>query len=215
MAYCPYADMNNSIEDRQVQADSYIRIMNASPNSPGLDIYLNNKLVISNLVYKQVTKYVPLMPGEYNFKVYPTGQKNKPVLDTSLIIVPEFIINAAIIGMYPNISLYPIPEPANGQNYGRPCIRVVNLSPDSPKVDVTLSNGSKVFTNIGYKDIAVYACMPAGTYTFQISPTGTKDVVLTLPNVTLEPNKYYTIYITGTNSGEQPLEASIYLEPRK
>lgn len=200
---------------QEQQTDSYIRIMNASPNSPGLDVYLNDGLVISNLVYKQVTKYLPLKPGNYNFKVYPTGERTKPVLNTNLAIIPKFIFNAAIIGIYPEISLYPIPEPASAQSFGSSCIRVINLSPDAPKVDVSLSNGTKVFTAIGYKDIAVYACMPAGTYTFQISPAGSKDVILTLPDVKLEPNKYYSIYILGTASGEQPLEVLLYPEPRK
>ena len=104
-------DSDYNIEEnyRQSQTNSYIRFFNASPNSPAVDIYANNTLLVQNLPYKEFSLYFPASSGNYNIKVYPTGQNTNPILDTNIYVAPNTIINLAIIGNAPNLSLYPIP----------------------------------------------------------------------------------------------------------
>ena len=135
-------------------------------------------LLLQNLAYKEFSQYLPVPPGNHNIKIYPTGQNTNPIIDTAINIPPGFTFNVAAIGLLPNIILYAIPEPATSQNFGRACIRFVNLSPNSPALDLTLPDGTKIFSNVKYKDYTVYACVPPGTYTLQIRPTGTNDVSL-------------------------------------
>lgn len=213
MFYCPYVDMTDYYY-RSNQANSYIRIFNASPNAPAVDIYANGNLIVKNLAYKEISQYFPVPPGNYNIKVYPSGQITNPVIDTNINIPENTVFNVAVIGTFPNISLYTIQEPTTAQNFGRACVRFINLSPNAPAVDITLSDGTKVFRNVGYKDITDYACIPAGTYTFIINLAGTADVVLTIPNVKLEPNNYYTIYTVGLTGKSPALEAIVAPEPR-
>ncbi|WP_432405456.1 DUF4397 domain-containing protein [Wukongibacter sp. M2B1] len=214
MYYFNYNPMLTKAWYRNTPNDAYIRVLHASPNVPAVDIYANGNLIIENLGYKQLSKYLSVAAGNYNIEIYPTGQRNNPVLDTDLYIPKGTVFNITVIGEAPNISLYPIPEPTTKQNFGRPCIRFVNLSPNAPNVDVTLSDGREIFTNVGYKNFTDYACIPTGTYTFQISPTGTNDIVVTVPNVNLMPNNYYTIYAVGLADGSPPLQAVVASEPR-
>jgi hypothetical protein len=44
-------------------------------------------------------------------------------------------------------------------------------------------------------------------YTLQVRLAGTPDVVLTVPNVRLDPNKAYTVYAVGFAGREPKLEA--------
>lgn len=213
MLYYPYTDITDYYY-RANQANSYIRIFNASPNAPALDIYANGNLIVKNLTYKEFSQYLPIPPGNYNIKVYPSGQIANPVIDTDINIPANTVFNVAIIGAFPNISLYTIQEPTTVQNFGRACIRFINLSPNSPAVDIKLSDGTKVFRNVGYKGITDYACIPSGTYTFIINLAGTDDIVLTVPNVTLQPNIYYTIYTVGLTGKSPALEAIVASEPR-
>ncbi|MBI6873216.1 DUF4397 domain-containing protein [Clostridium aciditolerans] len=213
MFYCPSADMTDYYY-RANQINSYIRIFNASPNSPALDIYANGNLIVTNLAYKEFSQYIPVPPGNYNIKVYPSGQTTNPVIDSNINIPANTVFNIAIIGTFPNISLYTIQEPTTAQNFGRACIRFINLSPNSPAVDIKLSDGTKVFRNVGYKGITDYACIPPGTYTFIITLTDTEDIVLTVSNVNLEPNTYYTIYTVGLTGKSPALEAIVAPEPR-
>lgn len=213
MYYSPYDDfISNAI--RAPQPNSYVRFFNASPNSPALDVYANDTLIAKNLNYKQLTQYVPAPVGNYIIKVYPAGKDTTPVLTSEVYIPPNTIFNLAIVDKYPNLSLYTIPEPVSAQSFGRPCIRFINLSPDSPEIDVLLSNGTKIFNSVGYKFITDYACIPSGSYSFGIAPAKTTNPVISASNVSLNPNSYYTIYALGESPKNFPTEVIMVPEPR-
>lgn len=214
MPYCPY--YNQIIDDyyRVNQMNSSIRVFHASPNAPAVDVYANGNLLVKNLGYKEVSQYLPVPAGTYNIKVYPSGKMTNPVINTSVGIPENSVFNVAAIGTLPNISLYPIPEPIMGQQFGRPCVRFVHLSPNAPAVDITLADGTKVFNNVSYKGITDYACVPTGTYTFKVNVAGTNNTALTVPNVRLDDNTYYTIYAVGLVGQSPPLEAVLLTEPR-
>ncbi len=72
--------------------------------------------------------------------------------------------------------------------------RIAHISPNAPAVDIKLSDGTKVFNNVGYKDITDYACIPVGTYDFMVTLAGTNKVVLTVSDIKLDLDNYYTIY---------------------
>lgn len=210
MVYCPYPNMINEQRQQETnQSNSYIRMLQASPNTPAVDVYANDILIAQNLIYKSFSPYSIFPSGNYNMKVYYTGQKTNPLIDAKVFIPPGNIFNISIIGLFPNISLYGIPEPNSPQNFGRPCIRFVNLSPTEQALDLTI-NGAKIFSNVNYKDYTVYACIPAGEYTFQVYAAGTDNMLSTISNAQLESNKYYSIYALGVS----PLETMLISEVR-
>ena len=213
MFYCPYANMTD-YSYRGMQMNSCIRVLHASPNAPAVDVYANGNLIVKDLAYKQLSQYLPVPPGNYTIKVYPSGQITNPVINTNVTLPPNTIFTVAAIGTLPNISLYPISEPVTAQNSGKACVRVVHLSPNAPAVDIKLADGTRVFNNVAYKDITKYACIPTGTYAFTVSPSGTNNVVLTVPNVKLNPDNYYTIYAVGLVGKVPALEAIAVPEPR-
>lgn len=207
--------MNDPIQQpQQVQSKSYFRIMHASPNAPDVDVYANGTMVAKNLRYKDFSSYWSAIPGNYLIEVYPTGEKTKPILSLNIPIPQGTIFNIAVIGTAPNVSLYPIPEPASGQNFGRPCIRFINLSPNSPAIDIITPDGKNIFSNVEYKYITDYACIPAGVYTFEVRPKGSQDAAFTLSGVKLDANNYYSIYALGLLGERPPLQAILVIEPR-
>lgn len=214
MVYCPYSNMLNNYYRSQQQMNSRIRILHASPNTPPVDIYANGNPIVKNLAYKELSDYIPVPPGNYNIKAYRSGDMTNPLINENISIFENTISTIAAIGAFPNVSLYSIPEPIMAQNFGRPCVRFVHLSPNAPAVDIKLSDDTKIFSNVPYKGITNYACIPEGTYTFKVSPSGTDNVVLTVPNVKLDSNNYYTIYVVGLAGGSPPLEAILVPEPR-
>lgn len=194
---------------------SYIRVLHASPNAPAVDIYANDDLIVENLDFREISPYLPVPPASYNIKVYPTGTMNDPVIDREVYIPPNSVFNVAAIGNLPNISLYPIPEPSIAQESGNACVRFVHLSPDAPAVDIQLEDGTIVFDDVSFKGITNYICIPADTYTFKVVPTGSNDVVLTVPDLMVNGNMYYTVYAVGLIGGSPNLEALLITEPRK
>lgn len=214
MYYYPYTNMLAQCYTMQQQMNSKIRVLHAVPNAPAVDVYANDNLIVKNLAFKEISPYLPVPTGNYNIKVYPTGETTNPVIDTSVYVPENSIYTIAAIGELPDISLYPIQEPTSANNTGMACVRFIHLSPNAPPVDIKLPDGTIIFSNVPFKSIACYTCIPSGTYTFRVSPASTDNVVLTVPNVTLNPNTFYTIYAVGL-VGEKPnLEALLVTEPR-
>ncbi len=214
MYYYPYTNMLAQCYMMQQQMNSKIRVLHAVPNAPAVDVYANDNLIVKNLAYKEMSPYLPVPSGNYNIKVYPTGETTNPVIESSVYIPENSIYTIAAIGELPDISLYPIQEPTSANKTGMSCVRFIHLSPNAPPVDIKLPDDSIVFSNVPFKSIANYTCVPSGTYTFRVNPAGTDNVVLTVPNVKLNPNTFYTIYAIGL-VGETPnLEALLVTEPR-
>ena len=196
------------------QMNSHIRVLHASPNSPAVDVYANGNLLISDLAYMEISPYLPVASANYTITVFPSGETANPVIDTEVFIPENTIFNLAAVGELPDVSLFPIPEPATVPTSGRACVRFVHLSPNAPAVDITLADGSEVFTDIEYLEATDYVCVPSQTYTFQVTPTGSDDIVLTIPNVQLSSNNVYTIYAVGLVGETPTLEALLVTEPR-
>lgn len=209
MYYCPYYQ-----RESPQPSNSQLRVTNASPNMPAVDVYADGRLIAQNLKFKDISQYTSLPAGKYDIKVYPAGQKTNLLFNTDAVIAPDSAYNLAIIGMAPRITMYLIPEPVTKENFGRPCIRFVNLSPDSKEVDLVMPDGMKLFENVNYKGASVYACLPAGTYTFELRPYNMSDVIASVSDVELQPDTYYTLYAVGLSQGSPKLELILVPEPR-
>ncbi|RKD35248.1 DUF4397 domain-containing protein [Lacrimispora algidixylanolytica] len=201
---------------RPMNQMSFIRILHASPDAPAVDVYANGNIIAEGLTYKQLTNYLPIIPGNYQIQVYPTGTNTDPVIDTTVMIPQNSAFTIAAVGRLSDISLLPIPEAymphmligMSDNSY----VRFVHLSPNAPAVDITLPNGTKLFENVSYQQFSDYIAVNSGNYTLQVRPTGSDQVVLTIPNVNLMPGVIYSIYAVGLVGDQPPLEAIIAVD---
>lgn len=74
-------------------------------------------------------------------------------------------------------------------------VRVVHASPDAPNVDVWV-DGETVLTDVPFTAVSDYLALPAGTYTVQVTATGSTDAVIDA-DLTLEAGASYTVAATG------------------
>ncbi|MHC6179484.1 DUF4397 domain-containing protein [Clostridium sp. JNZ X4-2] len=218
MFICPYFAYRCSYRMPEINPVSYIRFLNASPNSPAVDVYLNERLLFRNLAYKSFSDYVDIPHGTYNIRVFPTGSTENPIIDKNLFIPAEKIFTIAAVDNYPNINLLPIEDIRRPKIPNRALIRFVNLTSDSSSLDLGLSNGNILFPNVSYKEVTQYIPMTPGVYTLEISTSDSHNRVLHIPNVQLAPNRFYSIYSVGNLSGPPeiqvliPLDGNSYLE---
>lgn len=213
MFFNPYYYMPNRSCSYGKKMVSCVRVFHASPDAPAVDVYANDKLIAKNLSYKEFSKYLQIKPGKYNIKVYPTGETQNPVINTNVTAPPCSIFTVAAVDCLCDIELLPIPEPGKPIPPGKTCVRFVHLSPNAPNVDITLPDGAILFENVGFKEYTDYIIVDPGTYTLQVRPTGTDEVVLTVPNVKVNPCRFYTVYAVGiAGACKNPLEAVLSLD---
>ncbi|PWK77603.1 uncharacterized protein DUF4397 [Mucilaginibacter oryzae] len=80
---------------------------------------------------------------------------------------------------------------------GKGKVRFVNASVSSPALDLR-ANDTLAIKGVTFNKVSNYVELPAGSYNFTITKTATpKQIEKTLPNVTIQDGRAYTIYTLG------------------
>lgn len=190
----------------------YVRAIHTVPDAPNVDVYANDQLVIKNLAYGKYTEYIPAPEGTYKISIYVAGTKNAAVQGNMLTVKKNNIFTVAAVGTLKNIGLMAISDADETIKSGKAMIRFLHLSPNAPAVDITLPNGAVVFDDVSFKEITPYTEAAPMSYTLQVRVAGTSNVVLTVPNVNLNPNKFYTVYAIGLVGEKPELEALLLVD---
>lgn len=215
-----------------IEQPGRIRFVNALFMGQPIDIYINDRPILRGLNYRQATQFIPIPNGMYNVKVYTTNSNNLlanqniNIEGNKLITITQDATGAVMLNITEDVSVdqgfmpqmppqQPFMPPFETRDTtvsGRARVRFIHFSPNAPAVDITLPNGMVLFRNIPYHTITDYINVASGTYTLQVRPTGTDQVVLTIPDVVLNPNDVSTIYAIGLVNSTPMFEALVVNE---
>ncbi|WNF21400.1 DUF4397 domain-containing protein [Mesobacillus jeotgali] len=187
---------------------SMVRFLHGSPGVENVDIYVNGNRVLRDFSYKSNSSHMQLQPGKYQIDIYPAGDSVSTVISKKISVEPGRIYTAAIAGPANNLRLLTF-EDSPQTPVGETKAKFIHLSPDAPAVDIAGKNGDVIFQNVSYKQASTYLALTPMTVTLEAKVAGTKNTVVTIPDVKLEPNNAYTIVAVGTAKGEPPIEVLI------
>ena len=205
-----------------------VRIIDASPDAPGLDIYMNNAAVAYNLGFGTITSYVPIDPGTYTTAVTVTGSKQ--VLSSSkgtFVTATQYtVLVGNVAASLQQTTLKDQSQPAPS---GQIALRFIDQATRISPVDIYLVPPGKKLTdvtavanNIGFGTNTGYLNIPTGTYTIVMVPTGTvpaSDTIATYTGtqVTYSAGSASTIIMIDqqliTTPGLQVIIAPDYVSP--
>jgi hypothetical protein len=202
--------------------DPKARIMavHASPNAPGVDVLVDNTKVNSSaLTFPNNSGYLSVNAGTRNIKINVAGTSTT-VINANLSVVADKNYTVFAVDSVAKISAIAVEDNLATPASGKAHIRFFHLSPNAPSVDVGVLNGSTftgVFNNRSFETQssaaanAAFTPVDAGTYTFQVRVAGTSTVALTIPGVTLQAGKIYTVFAKGFlgGAGAEALGAQI------
>ncbi|MFI8707178.1 DUF4397 domain-containing protein [Bacillus sp. NPDC077411] len=184
---------------------SYIRILHASPDSSAIDIVINGQKVVKNISFKQYSPYLSLTQGQYRVDIVPAGGET-PIFSTLTPVMGNHTYTLAAVGNVNKLQLLNLTD-NTPLPYGQAKIRFVHLSPDAPQVDVALKDGEKLFEKVSFKQSTDYLQVSPGVADIEIAAAGTKDIILTIPEVKIEANKIYTVVTLGYAHKSPKLES--------
>lgn len=227
MVYCPFLPYmkcpyywNNRVdltdenfEERQ-EKFSFIRFLHASPNTPAIDIYINGKKAVSNLPYGSLAGYAALPTNLHKIETYPTGQTIDPLLSIPMSLGEDTFTTMTIAGLLPSLQYRIYRDRKENVPTNESYIRFVHLSPRTPAVDVVLETGETLFSSITFGRTEQYKKINPGVYKLHVRASGTPNVLLTLPQLTFEGGKAYTIYAIGLLEGSPSLSAVVLTDGR-
>jgi hypothetical protein len=207
---------------------SQVRVIAASPDAPGLDIYQNNAAVAYNLGFGTVTSYIPVDPGTYTTTANAAGSKQ--VLSTSKATYVTGGSYTVLIGnVAASLQQLTLKDQSQPAPSGQIALRFINQATRLGALDVylvpagkKLTDVSALTTNISFNVNTGYLNVPTGTYTIVMLPTGTvptTDTVATYtgPQVTYASGSATTIILIDqqllTTPGLQVISVSDFLSP--
>jgi len=208
-------------DDVMEAENARVLVVHASPNAPGVDLLVdNNKVNTSALTYPNNTGYLTVADGNHNIKVNATGTSTTVInADVNLVKDMNYTVFAydVVTAIKPLVLMDNLATPASGKAH----IRFMHLSPGAPAVTVGVLNGANftpLFSNRAFETAATatanqaFIPVDAGTYTVQVRVAGTDNAVLTVPNVSLQNGKIYTVFARGIVGNDvAPLGASVIL----
>jgi hypothetical protein len=190
-----------------------LAFIQASPDEPALDFYLNGDRVnYYPLHYGDNLDYFKAFTGKRTANFYSNGTTNMIFSDTlTLKENTGYSLFLANTPAKPEMVL--IIDTLNRPAAGNASVRFINLSPDAPAVSLAIKGSQVLATNEPFKGYTSF--MPVkgnSTYTFEVRQGTTSTVLATLPNITLNDGYLYTIWFRGlaasTNANDK-LSASI------
>ncbi|WP_096434960.1 DUF4397 domain-containing protein [Alteribacter populi] len=188
--------------------EAFIRAIHASPDAPAVDIYITKDKVLENVSFKDVSNYLPLKAGSYNIQIFQEGanaNNEKPVIEKSIDVQAGQSYTLAGIGTLNQLDLVvtgdqlqPVEEKAK--------VRVANLSPDAPSVDIVAVPNTILFENVSFPQVSDYLEVDPGEASIEVRPTGRTGSVYKIPNLELEEGGVYTAIAVGLVEGESALD---------
>jgi hypothetical protein len=172
-----------------------------------VDVWVNDAKAFGNAPFTGITNYAPLAAGSYNVQVVPAGATEPVVIDANLDLASGTDYTVVAVGQLAAIEPLVLVDNNSPPEAGNAHVRFVHASPDAPAVDIAVAGGPVLFDNVGFKDVAGYLPVGAGTYDLEVRLTGTDTVALNVPGVTLQDGVVYTIFAMGLAGGEPALQA--------
>lgn len=169
---------------------SQVRIIDASPDAPGLDIYQGSGILAYNLGLGTITSYVPITPGNYAIHVDAAGT-HQQLVSTSA----TFALGAqytVLVGNYSNtLQELVLKDQTQAAPSGQIALRFIDQSTRGGALDLylvptgsTIAQVHPILTNITFNTNTGYFNVPTGTYTLMAVPTGTVPTATTTKSYT-------------------------------
>jgi Domain of unknown function (DUF4397) len=169
---------------------SQVRIINTSPDAPGLDIYQNSTAIAYNLSFGTITSYVPIDPGIYTTTATVTGTKQTlSSSKTTFVTATQYtVLIGDVAASLQQLTLKDQSQPAPS---GQIALRFIDQATRIAAVDIYLvPSGSKLtdvtplYTNLSFGVNTGYLNTPVGTYSLEMVPAGTIPTSTTIPTYT-------------------------------
>lgn len=170
--------------------EAHVRIINATPDAPRLDLYQDSNALAFNLDFGTVTSYIQLTPGAYNITANTAGTRQ--VLSASKATFTSSSQYTVLIGnTAASLQQLTLADQSQPAPPGQTALRFINQATRSGPVDIYLipagqkvSAVSPLVAGVAFGANTGYVNVPTGTYSIAILSAGTVPTGTTIPTYT-------------------------------
>jgi hypothetical protein len=208
-------------DDGPVQPANYM-LVHAATGAPSVELYLDDvKASSSAVAFGSNSSYATIAPKQYNVKIAAVNTIN-PVAETSINMNQSrsYSIYAYDTLLSGKVKIFTLEDDLSAPASGKAKVRFLHLSPNTSlnKIAVDLAaNNTVLFPNRTYADVttdgskANFVSVDAGTYTIDVRVAGSSIPVLSVPGISVQAGKIYTIVAKGIlgRGGSNELAAQV------
>jgi hypothetical protein len=174
-----------------------VRVIHAAPDTPGVDVFVDGEVVLSNISFPTVSAYLALPAGDHTVAIAPTGEAvEQALLTQDVTVAAGSAYTVAAIGLA-DVSFAVFEDDLSPVAEGQARARFIHTSPDAPAVDIEVVDGPTLFQNVGFGEAGAYQDVQAGSYDLRAVASGDNTVVVQLPGTTLEAGTIYDVIAVG------------------
>jgi hypothetical protein len=189
---------------------SQIRVMHDSPDAPNVDVFIDGTRAFENVPYSTTTDYQPIAPGKHHIEITATGKSagdSLANLDVDLSHNKPYTVIA--LGKLDSIKAQLLADTGKVPQQGHARVRIIDAAADMDPFDVYPSGSTIPVLTDQYFGSADYVNIPAGTYSFTLTPAGSTETTLTSQQLKFEPGWVYSLVVTHPEDKPLIVRASV------
>jgi hypothetical protein len=183
-----------------------LRMMHLSPDTPSVDAYIDSVsdpgagVVLPAVSYGDVSPYQTVPAGTYTVSARAAGADpaSPPVLATTVTVAAGTATTIAGVGPFADLGFAVLPDDLTLPPAGQSRARVVNAAVQGSPLDLTLSGGSSLASDLAFADHTDYVDVPGGAGTLTVA--GAAGTPTDLP-VELAAGSVYTVLVLDRSGG--------------
>jgi len=188
-------------------AQSELRVLNASPNVGSIDVLVDTATVASDIGYATATSYISIKSGSRDLQINTTGTTTS--LLTATLSIGESTQTTVIVANYAaNLGAVVLADSTTAPVSGSAQIRVVNAAPNMGPVDIyivpsgtDLATTTPVATAVAFETGTDYVTETAGTYHIFFTVTGSTFAYLDSGAISFGSGQNRTVVALNSPSG--------------
>ncbi|RPH96155.1 DUF4397 domain-containing protein [candidate division KSB1 bacterium] len=176
--------------------NSYVRVVHLSPDAPAVDVWVDGSRVLQNVAFRGASAYLTVSEGNHRVQISPAGASQPIVLDANVTLMKDASYTIAATGLLANLQATVLTDDrATSSQQAK--VRFVHTSPDAPAVDVAVSGGATLFSDVMFREAGVYLNVAPSQYVLDVRIAGSSTLALRVPGVVAGAGGNYTIFAVG------------------
>ncbi len=188
-------------------ASTRVGFVHGSPDVPVIDIYVDGTLEVDDLGYGETTEFIELPAGDHRFAVTQAGNEPDAVIASATEeLRPNAVYALATIGLLQEIELRTWQADLTPVRGSQGRVRVVHASPDAPAVDIGVAGGDVLIAGATFHRAPEAVAVEASTYDLEMRLADSREVVQTIPDVSVPANTVTMVFAVGLLEDDGALE---------
>ena len=213
----PLAAACNSGSTTAPSNSAELRVINASPGSPPLDIYFQGALGIDSLPYSFATAYGLVQSGASDIAVRSHGSINL-LLETTPTFETGAFYTFVVTGPIDSPTSLLLTDDTTSAASGSFKLRMLHLAPAGPAMDLyytgpsdDIATATPIVSGLAYKGVSPYLTPAIGSGRLRVTQAGTKTVLIDSGTLTFSNGEVGTLVVIGssTSGGGAPYSGDL------